>query len=185
MRILPNVGCRQVSLKTLRSDTSGLANGLYLRRVTRQSICPRRWRRRRRFPGGGLLPSGALSVLAPPRRASRAFFRVRRDRRSRSLLARAAATLRGTVLLLAIEAGPLVAPEPRQPAPGASRALRRIYQGALRAMPLQHRRDRAHSPRVVMAPPLRRSISPLSRPRTRRRRRRRQRRQRRRRRRRW
>jgi len=28
-------------------------------------------------------------------------------------------------------------------------------------MPLQHRRDRAHSPRVVMAPPLRRAISPL------------------------
>lgn len=72
-------------------------------------------------------------------------------------------------------ADPLVAPQPRQPAPGASRALRRIYQGALRAMPLQHRRDRAHSPRVVMAPPLRRAISPLMSPtemRTRRRRRR-------------
>lgn len=63
-------------------------------------------------------------------------------------------------------ADPLVAPEPRQPAPGASRALRRIYQGTLRAMPLQHRRDRAHSPRVVMAPPLRRAISPLMSPRT-------------------
>lgn len=80
------------------------------------------------------------------------------------------------MVLPAIEAGFLVAPESRQPAPGASRTLRRIYQGALRAMPLQHRRDRAHSPRVVMAPPLRRSILPLSRPRTRRRRRRRQRR---------
>lgn len=93
-----------------------------------------------------------------------------------SPLTRVAATLRGYArgtVLPAIEAGPLVAPESRQPAPGASRTLRRIYQGALRAMPLQHRRDRAHSPRVVMAPPLRRSISPLSRPRTRRRRRRR------------
>lgn len=159
----------------VRGRTVGLGDGQRLRRVTRQSVGPRRWRRRRRFPGGGLPPGGTLTVLAPARRASRAI-----RRRVPTPLARAVATLPP-----AIEAGPLVAPEPRQPAPGASRALRRIYQGALRAMPLQHRRDRAHSPRVVMAPPLRRSISPLSRPRTRRRRRRRQRRQRRRRRQRW
>ncbi|KAL0106619.1 hypothetical protein PUN28_016357 [Cardiocondyla obscurior] len=104
---------------------------------------------------GDFSPRGTLSVLALPRRASRVILRVRRFSTS---LSRVVATL----VLSALEADPLVAPEPRQPAPGASRALRRIYQGALRAMPLQHRRDRAHSPRVVMAPPLRRSISPLA-----------------------
>lgn len=129
-----------------------------MRQVVRcQSVGPRRRCRRRRFPGGGrrhLCPR-ALSVLTSPRRASLA-------RSPRALLPRVSATLRGARRgTVVVTAGPLVAPEPRQPAPGASRALRRIYQGALRAMPLQHRRDRAHSPRVVMAPPLRRAISPL------------------------
>lgn len=45
-------------------------------------------------------------------------------------------------------------------APRASHALRRIDQSALRAMPLQHRSDRAHSPRVDMA--LRSPISALA-----------------------
>jgi len=120
--------------------SSGLVNGQRrVDRIAHQSVYPR-WRRRRcrwrRLSGG--------SPCFP------------------SLLPCVTATLRSdhTVVGPAV-AGPLVASDPRQSAPGASRALRRIYQGALRAMPLQHRRDRAHSPRVVMAPPLRRAISPL------------------------
>lgn len=49
--------------------------------------------------------------------------------------------------------------KPSKAAPGASRALRWIYQSALRAMPLQHRCDRAHSLHVVMAPLLTGSLT--------------------------
>ena len=53
----------------------------------------------------------------------------------------------------------LITPKPCKAAPGASRALRWIYQSALRAMPLQHRCDRAHSLHVVMAPLLTGSLT--------------------------
>lgn len=53
----------------------------------------------------------------------------------------------------------LITPKPSKAAPGASRALRWIYQSALRAMPLQHRCDRAHSLHVVMAPLLTGSLT--------------------------
>lgn len=53
----------------------------------------------------------------------------------------------------------LITPKTSNAAPGASRALRWIYQSALRAMPLQHRCDRAHSLLVVMAPLLTGSLT--------------------------
>lgn len=53
----------------------------------------------------------------------------------------------------------LITSKSSKAAPGASRALRWIYQSALRAMPLQHRCNRAHSLHVVMAPLLTGSLT--------------------------